>query len=343
MNRPALRARLVAVASYLPQGQLTNEMLVREFPDWTPEQISDKTGIHSRHMAAAGEFTSDIAVKAAERLFAERAGLRREDIDFIMLMTVSPDYLLPFTAGIIQSRLGIPARAGALDSTLGCSGYVYGVGLAAALAESGRAKRILLLTGDRFTAYTEQGDRSVKALMGDAGTASLIEAVDEEEAGRPGRGGLIGATDYGTDGSGAMNLVIRTSAMRGFLGDERVQATQPTFEMNGPEVFNFTLGTIGKHLTGFLSDNGLTVDDVHLFIFHQANVFMLQHLRRKLGIREDRFAIHMASVGNTSSSTIPLALDAALRAGRIGPGSRIVLTGFGVGYSWGSVLVEYPG
>jgi 3-oxoacyl-[acyl-carrier-protein] synthase-3 len=343
MNRPALRARLVAVASYLPRGQLTNEMLVREFPDWTPEQISDKTGIHSRHMAAAGEFTSDIAVKAAERLFAERPGLRRQDVDFVMLMTVSPDYLLPFTAGIIQSRLGLPTNVGALDSTLGCSGYVYGLGLAAALIESGRARRVLLLTGDRFTAYTTQGDRSVKALMGDAGTATLVEATPAGEVPAGAPGGLIGASEFGTDGSGAMNLAIRTSAMRGFLGDERVQASQPTFEMNGPEVFNFTLARIGQHLTDFLRAQRLTIEDVGLFIFHQANTFMLQHLRRKLGIREERFVIHMESVGNTSSSTIPLALEAALKDGRVKPGSRVVLTGFGVGYSWGSVLVEYPG
>jgi 3-oxoacyl-[acyl-carrier-protein] synthase III len=343
MSRPVLRARLAAVASYLPEGQLTNEMLVREFPDWTSAKISDKTGIHSRHMAAVGEFTSDIAVLAGEKLFAEHPELKRSDIDFLVLMTLSPDYIIPFTAGMIQARLGLRNDCGAMDSTLGCSGYVYGLGLAAALVESGRARRILLITADKFTPYTEEGDRAVKALFGDGGACTLIEAATEAQVGETGRGGLIGAVEFGTDGTGALNLVARTSCMRGFAGDQKVAQSKPTLEMSGPDIFNFTLGTISKHVKGFLEANKLAIEDVDLFVFHQANEFMLQHLRKRLGIAEERFAIHLASVGNTLSSTIPLALEAAIKDGRVRPGSRVVLTGFGVGYSWGSVLVEYPG
>jgi hypothetical protein len=175
-------------------------MLVREFPDWTPEQISDKTGIHSRHMAAAGEFTSDIAVKAAERLFAERAGLRREDIDFIMLMTVSPDYLLPFTAGIIQSRWASPraparwtARSAARAT---CTAWASRRRWRSPGARSGSC--CSRATGSRPTRSRATG-RSRRS-WATPGTASLIEAVDEERPADPGRGGLVGATDYGTDG-----------------------------------------------------------------------------------------------------------------------------------------------
>lgn len=343
MSGTARRARLAAIASYLPEGQLTNEMLAREFPDWTPEKIAEKTGIHSRCVARPDEFTSDIAVQAAERLFAQVPGLRREDIDFLVLMTLSPDYIIPFTAGFIQARLGLRNDCGAMDSTLGCSGYVYGLGLAAALVESGRARKILLVTADKFTPYTDEGDRSVKAIFGDGGTVTLIEAVDAAQAGEPGRGGLIGAVEFGTDGTGALNLVARTSCMRGFVGEQKVPQSRPTLEMAGPDIFNFTLTTISRHVSGFLKANGLEVGDVDLFVFHQANLFMLQHLRKRLGIPEERFAVNMATLGNTLSSTIPMALEVALREGRVRPGAKVVLVGFGVGYSWGSVLVEYPG
>ena len=343
MSRTPVRARLVAVASYLPDGQLTNEMLSKEFPDWTPDKIADKTGIHSRHVAAAKEFTSDIAVRAGEKLFADNPGLARSDIDFLMLMTLSPDYIIPFTAGFIQARLGLRNDCGAMDSTLGCSGYVYGLGLAAALVESGRVRRVLLITADKFTPYVEEGDRSVKSIFGDGGTATLIEAASESEAGQPGRGGLLGAVEFGTDGTGALNLVAKTSSMRGFAGEQTVTQSKPTLEMAGPDIFNFTLSTVSRHVKGFLAANKLAIADVDLFIFHQANLFMLEHLRKRLGIAEDKFAIHIGQVGNTLASTIPLALEAALKAGKVHPGSRVVLTGFGVGYSWGSVLVEYPG
>jgi 3-oxoacyl-[acyl-carrier-protein] synthase III len=343
MSRTGLRARLVAVASHVPEGKLTNAMLEREFPDWPAAKIEELTGIRSRNVAAPDEYTSDLAVSAAEKLFAERTDQRREDVDFLILVTVSPDYLMPFTAAIVQKRLGLSSNVGALDTTLACSGFVYGLVLAAGLLESGRAKKVLLLTADRFTTWTAAADRSVKALMGDAGTAALLEAVDDAEASSPGKGGLVGPAEVGTDGVGAAHLRIPTSAVKGFTGAERTDRALPCFEMNGPEVFNFTLTRVSQHLKGFLKQHGLAVEDVSLFVFHQANLFMLNHLRKRLGIAEERFAVHIAEVGNTSASTIPLALDVALRAGRIAPGSRVVLVGFGVGYSWGSVLLEYPG
>jgi 3-oxoacyl-[acyl-carrier-protein] synthase-3 len=342
MNRTGLRARLAAVASYLPEATLSNAMLEREFPDWPASKIVEVTGIESRHIAAADEFTSDLAVKAGEKLFAENPALRREDVDFLILVTVSPDYLMPFTAAIVQRRLGLPTTVGALDTTLACSGYVYGLVLAAGLLESGRARNVLLLTADRFTTWTAAADRSVKALMGDAGTASLIQGVPADEAGQPGKGGLLGPAEWGTDGAGAAHLKIRTSAVKGFTGAETTDRALPTFEMNGSEVFQFTLSRVSQHLKAFLATNGLAVEDVSLFVFHQANLFMLTHLRKRLGIREERFALKIADVGNTSASTIPLALEAALKAGRVAPGSKVVLVGFGVGYSWASMLVEYP-
>lgn len=341
MSAPRCRARIAAVASYLPEGRLTNEMLCHGFEDWTPEKISDKTGIHSRARAASDEFTSDLAVKAAERLF-ERTGRDREQIDMLMLMTVSPDYVIPFTAGMVQHRLGLPQTTGAFDATLGCSGYVYGLGMAASFLESGRARNVLLLTADRFSPYTDDCGIGERSIFGDGATATLIEGVDEGVAQEAGCGGLVGATRYGTDGSGAHNLLAANSSMKAFAAAEGGTLTRPRLEMNGPEVFKFTLTSVVRHVKSFLKDNDLAIDSVDLFIFHQANGFMLEHLRQKLRVPEERFALDLGETGNILSSTIPYCLDRALQAGRVGPGSRVVLVGFGVGYSWGSVLVDFP-
>jgi 3-oxoacyl-[acyl-carrier-protein] synthase-3 len=334
----ALRAALAAVASYLPEGRLTNEMLVEEFPDWTAEKIESKTGIRSRHVAAADEFTSDLAVKAAERLFAQPA-VDRDEVDFIIMVTASPDYILPFTAGAVQAALGLPTSVGGIDIGLACSGYTYALAVAAGLVESGRARNVLLLTGDRYSAFTDEALPGSKTLFGDAATASLVSAVDSDGGGAHGLG-LIGATRYGTDGSGGKNLVIPTSGLKGFVGSETTNASKPTLEMDGAQVFDFSLRVVPGFLRQFLADNQLGIEDIDLFVFHQANLFMLNHLRRRLRIPEERFAIHIADVGNTISSTIPLVLEHAREEGRIDPGKRALLLGFGAGYSWSVALLE---
>jgi len=334
------RAVLRAIASYLPKDLLTNEDIFARYGEWSPEKISTKTGISTRHVCAADEFTSDLAVKAGERLFALDESFK-EGIDQILLTTISPDYILPFTAGMVQDALGLPTTVAAFDITLGCSGYPYAMTQAAAMIESGRARKVLVITSDRFTGYTEAGGQDIRTLFGDAATASLIEAQDDGKP--PLSGGLIGATRLGTDGSGALNLLIPTAGMKGFLGAQKRDIKQPTVEMKGPEVFDFTLRVIPKHVRSFLESEGLAVEDVDIWVFHQANLFMIDHLRRRMKIPEEKFVEHIAEVGNTASSTIPMALQAAIDAGRVKPGHRVALLGFGVGYSWGTVLLEYQG
>jgi len=336
-RKPQRSAVLRDVASHLPSGRLTNHDIVDTSGRWTPETILEKTGIGSRRMVDPDEFTSDLAVRAAERLF-ERHPDAREDLDYLFLTTVTPDYIVPSTGPLVQDRLGLPPSVGAFDVTLGCSGYTYGLTLGAALVESGRADRVLLLTADCFTRCTALGDHGVRTIIGDGATASLIEAA----TGSGSQGARIAASLVGTDGAGASFLRTPTSGARGWAGLE-TDPGHPVFEMDGPEVFNFTLSRIVPHVREFLAGESLTVDDVDLFVFHQANLFMLRHLQKRLGIPDDRFAVRIEDVGNTVSSSIPLALETALAAGRVGPGARVVLCGFGVGLSWGSVLLEYPG
>jgi len=334
------KAVLTAIASYLPEALITNEAIVEQYQDWSEEKIVDTTGIHTRHTCADDEFTSDLAVKAAEALFAGDPG-RRDDIDMLIVVTVSPDYITPHTSGLVQQALGLPTHVGALDVSLGCSGFTYALQLAAALIESGRSRKLLLITADRFTPYSEEGGQNVRTIFGDGATASLIEAQLPD--GPVLSGGVIGATSFGTDGSGAEYLRIPTGAMRGFVGDTQQPFSKPTVEMDGPQVFAFTIRVISKHIHEFLKSQDLGVEDVDLFVFHQANLFMIDHLRRRMKIPEEKFALHIAEVGNTVASTIPLALEKAIAEDRVHSGDRVALVAFGVGYSWGSVLLDYQG
>ena len=338
MSADRTRAVVSAVASYLPEARLTNADLIAEIPGWTEEKIESKTGIRSRRIADSADFTSDLAVRACEAVFAQRPDVR-DAVDFLVLVTVTPDYLVPFTASSVQTALGLSTDVGALDVLMGCSGYVYGLSLAGGLVESGRANKVLLITADRFTPMADEAAPGTKVLFGDAATATLVEASNP---GATVPGGVLCGAKHGTDGEGASKLLIPTSGLKGFVGAETTEASKPTVVMNGSEVFDFTLRRIGKHVRAMLAENELSVDDVDLFVFHQANLFMMDHLRRRLRIPEERFMVYLDETGNTASSTIPLALERALLAGRVQPGQRVLLVGFGMGYSWASMLLEYP-
>lgn len=327
-----MKAAIAAIDYYLPEKTLTNEDLQAEFSDWSVDKIQAKTGIAARHIAAADEFSSDLAVAAAERLFAG-GSCRPADIDFILLCTQSPDYLLPTTACLLQDRLNIPSTAGALDFNLGCSGFVYGLGLAKGLIETGQAKNLLLLTAETYSKFIQPDNRSVRTLFGDAAAATLVHAVDGEED------AAIGPFDYGTDGAGAAHLICREGAMRHRQEDG---SAAEGLTMNGPEVFAFTLKRVPTSVARLLERANKNVDDIDLFIFHQANRFMLEHLRTKMGIAPERCYYFMENCGNTVSSTIPIALSEAIQDGTARSGDLVALVGFGVGYSWGSVLVRCP-
>jgi 3-oxoacyl-[acyl-carrier-protein] synthase III len=330
-----------AVDYALPARVLDNHQLAAEFADWTAEKILAKTGIRERRIAAENEHASDLAAAAAERLFAAGA-CTREEIDYVLYCTQSPDYFLPTSACLLQDRLGLPRSCGALDFNLGCSGYIYGLGLAAGLIQSGQAKRLLLLNADTYTRFIHPQDKSVRTLFGDAAAATLLTAEDSAAP-------SIGPFVYGTDGRGAPNLIVPAGGSRQrhqpdapLVRDESGNGrTANDLFMNGAEIFNFTLRIVPETVAGLLAKAGLQQGEVDLFIFHQANQFMLDHLRRKLKVPEDRFWVAMSDVGNTVSCTIPIALKRACEAGKVRPGMRLMLVGFGVGYSWGATLVHW--
>ena len=337
----AIRAYLHSVATYLPEQVLTNQELAELYDEWTADKIEAKTGIRERHIATDEETSLDLAVKAAERLFAD-GHVVPEEIDYILLCTQSPDYILPTSACIIQERLGIPRRCGALDFNLGCSGFVYGLGLAKGLIETLQAQNVLLLTSETYSKFIHPLDKSVRTIFGDGAAATLVRGTQSDSE-------LIGPFVYGTDGRGADNLIVPTGgARKAFevaapdVSDDSGNArTVNHLFMTGTEIFNFAIRAVPASVQDLLSKSGIAVDDINWFVFHQANKFMLEFLRKKIKLPKEKFPICMQDTGNTVSATIPIVLDSMLSTGRIQSGHTSVLVGFGVGYSWGATVIRH--
>jgi 3-oxoacyl-[acyl-carrier-protein] synthase-3 len=329
------------ISTYFPSEILDNSLINELHPEWSVDKISEKTGIHVRHIAAKDELSSDMARKVAIKLF-ESQNIAREDIDYLILCTQSPDYFLPTTACVLQYSLGLSKQCGAFDFNLGCSGFVYGMGLAKGLIATGQARKILLITAETYSKFIHPDDKSNKTIFGDAASAILLSDK------KIGMAGEILDFEYGTDGSGAEGLIVKNGGMKYrqqhgedvFSEDVFVRNDDYLF-MDGKAVFEFTVREIPPMINRLLEKHTLNIDDVALYIFHQANRFMLNNIRRRCLIPEDKFFIHMAHCGNTVSSTIPIALEEAYRQGRIKGGDKVALAGFGVGLSWAGNIMQF--
>ncbi|MGE3818235.1 MAG: 3-oxoacyl-ACP synthase III family protein [Isosphaeraceae bacterium] len=345
MNRPC--ARVVGIAHHLPATPLTNEALSDEFPAWDAMKIESKTGIIARRMSAPGECASDLGVRAARALF-EQGVVAPADVDFLLFCTQSPDHFLPTTACLVHARLGLRESCASIDVNQGCSGYVYSLALAKGLIEGGLATNVLLVTADTYTKFINPGDWGTRVLFGDGAAVTWVRRDDNGD-GTDGPGKLTGPFVFGTDGLGAPNLIVPAGGLRMPATDEmRVASVDESgnrrapadLYMNGPEVFAFTLRAVPDAVNTLLERAGLHRDDIDLFVFHQANKFMLDRLRDKLGIAPERFVVDLADTGNTVSSSIPIALDRARDQGKLRPGDLVMLVGFGVGYSWAATLIR---
>jgi 3-oxoacyl-[acyl-carrier-protein] synthase-3 len=331
-----MKAFIKTIDYYLPEKIVVNDDLTREFPEWSVDKIADKVGVCKRHIAAENETAADMAVKAAEKLFHH--GIDKGSIDYVLFCTQSPDYFLPASACIIQDRLGLSKNIGALDFNQGCSGYIYGLSLAKGLISANVATNILLLTAETYSKRLHPKDKGNRTIFGDAASATLI-ATD----------GFTGIGEFclGTDGSGSGNLILRTGSSRYpekkdiVEFDEHNNPVSPDYiYMNGSEIFSFTLAVVPPLIVNTLKKNYIEKEDVGLFIFHQANKYMLDYLRKKIRIDEEKFYIYLSEVGNTVSSTIPIAIYEALKSGAFKKGMKVLLAGFGVGLSWGGCILE---
>lgn len=329
------KAYIKGISYYLPEKIITNEQLVEEFPEWSLDKIGKKIGISKRHIAAEDETAGDMAFKAAEKLIVEYQ-IKKSEIDFVLLCTQSPDFFLPSTSCIIQNRLRLSTKCGAFDYNLGCSGYEYGLAIAKGLIATGVSKNVLLITAETYNKHIHPKDKGNRTIFGDGASASLISTEGFAE---------IGEFSLGTDGSGYDMLIRKTGAMRSYHSkndfhyDESGNPVSSDYLfMDGKAIFDFTSEVVPQMIEEILSKHHLKKEDVDLFVFHQANKYMINYLRKLIEIPKEKFYIFMDNVGNTVSSTVPIALCEARKDGRLR--GNIVLAGFGVGLSYGATILK---
>lgn len=331
-------AYIKALSYYLPEKIVSNEELVEEFPEWSVDKVAAKVGVNSRHLAAPDETAGDMAEKAARKLFAEY-NISPSTIDFVMLCTQSPDYFLPSTACILQDRLGIPTSAGAFDYNLGCSGCIYGMAMAKGLIAAGIAKNVLLLTAETYSKYLHPTDKSNRSISGDGAAACLISTDGFAE---------IGEFVLGTDGSGFKHLIVETGASRKkektgveSIDDDGHIRREDYLYMDGSAIFNFTLDAVPVMMKEILEKNGMKQDEIDYYVFHQANKFMLNTIRKVCVLPKDKFFVNLATTGNTVSSTVLIGMKNCMENGLINNGMKVMVSGFGVGLSWGGTILRF--
>lgn len=331
-------AFIKAINYYLPEKVVTNEELLKEFPEWSVDKVAAKVGIDSRHVADENETAGDLAEKAARKLFEEH-NIDPKSIDFLLLCTQSSDHFLPSTACILQDRLGIPTTAGAFDYNLGCSGCVYGMAVAKGLIAGGIAKNVLLLTAETYNKYLHPSDKSNRSIFGDATAACLISTEGIAE---------IGEMSLGTDGSGAKHLIVETGAARHKAAtgkqttdDDGHIRRDDYLYMDGSAIFNFTLDAVPAMMKDILAKNEMVKENIDYYVFHQANKFMLNTIRKVCVLPKDKFYVNLNETGNTVSSTVMIGLKQCLDAGTITPGMKVMVASFGVGLSWGGTILRF--
>jgi 3-oxoacyl-[acyl-carrier-protein] synthase-3 len=333
-----MNAYIKGLSYYLPEKIVSNDELLKDFPEWNSEKVAKKVGVNQRHIAIDSETAGDMAEKAALKLFQEYA-ISPKEIDFILLCTQSPDYHLPSTACILQDKLGIPTTAGAFDYDLGCSGCIYGLAIAKGLIAAGIANNVLLLTAETYNKYIHPKDKGNRSIFGDGAAACLISTEGFAE---------IGNFSLGTDGKGAENLIVKSGCARNpnkindlNIDEEGHIQSSDYLHMNGSEIFNFTLEIVPTMVEDVLLKNNIERDKVDYYIFHQANKFMLQTIRKVCLLPKEKFYINMEDVGNTVSSTVLIGLKECITNGTISAGMNVMVTGFGVGYSWGGTILTF--
>jgi len=324
-------AQLGPIAIHLPERVETNDMLQEQFPRWDLALIEEKTGIRQRHIAEPQETASDLAVKAAQKLF-ETESIQPESIDFLLLCTQTPDYPLPTTACLIQDRLGLKTGCGAMDFNLGCSGYVYGLALADGLIQSGVAKNILLLTAETYSKYIDEDDRSLRTIFGDGAAATLVNSSNRQ---------TLRGFQFGSDGSGGDMLLVADGGQRAAehaIRPRHRKRWKSRLYMDGPSLINFTVDAIPQLVSEILTANQMADADIDKYLMHQATWKMLDQLRTKMEISPERLPIDLADIGNTVSCTLPILIDRLRKRGEIDAASVNMLVGFGVGLSWAGCL-----
>src|SRR5579862_527591 len=314
---------ITGLGVHVPDRVVTNDELSK-LVDTNDEWIVERTGIRERRIAADDEALTDICLPAARRAF-EMAGADPKSIDLLIVATVTPDMAFPSSSALIADELGMPDAA-AYDLSAGCTGFVYAIAQAHAMLAAGLAKRALVVGGDVLSKILDWTDRSTLVLFGDGAGAVVMERVED--------GGFLGF-ELGADGGGGSSLWLPGSGSRKFEDPDGY------VKMNGREVFKFATRVMVSSAEAILGECDRTVEDVDVYVPHQANVRIIDHAARKLGFPQEKTIVNVNRYGNTSSGSIPLALADAADQGRLGPGTLVLLTGMGAGLTWGSALIEW--
>ncbi len=321
---------------YLPEQRRTNKQLAKKIQKWDAEKIENKTGIRERHVVKEDETALDIGYEAAKKVFQN---YDKSKIDFLLFCTQSPEYYLPSGACILQDKLGLRNDIGALDFNLGCSGFIYGLAMAKSFIQSGLSNNVLLITSETYTKHIHPKDKSNLTIFGDGAAATIVKSSDNEG---------IFEFALGTDGSGFDNLVVPNGGLRNrynpnaeIIDDGSGSLrTKNNLYMNGPEIFNFTIKAVPIVIDQCLEKNDTSIDEIDYVIFHQANKFMINYLRKKTKIPEEKFCVDLKYTGNTVSATIPIALKNAIDDQKVKKGDKVLIVGYGVGYSWGATIIR---
>ncbi|MDO8848323.1 MAG: beta-ketoacyl-ACP synthase III [Coriobacteriia bacterium] len=321
-------AAITGIGAYLPEKVLTNHDL-ESMVDTSDEWIATRTGIRERHIAGEGESTSTLGAAAARRAL-EDAGIGAADLDLIVVGTSSPDHIFPSTAALIQHAIG--ASCPAVDVMAACTSFVFALQSAVSTIESGRARRALVVGADALTRHVDFTDRATCVLFGDGAGAVVLEASEEA--------GVLGI-DLGTDGSGSEVLMVRAGGSAAPCTPARLVAGEQYVRMAGSEVFKFAVRVIPETTRRALEASGLSVEDVAWLVPHQANQRILLTVAERLGLPASRVFSNIASVGNTSAASIPLALNDLYTDGQLKPGDVVALVGFGAGLTWGAAIVRW--
>ena len=326
MRRVSAPARVGAVGMYVPQRVLSNADFEKMF-DTSDEWIVQRTGIRTRHVVSEGEFSSHLAIGAIDDMLAHNPGVQLGDVDYLIVNSSTPDYAYPSVAALLQAHYGLPTTVGALDIATACAGFAYGINLACGLIASGECDRVLVVAADALTRSVDYTDRSTAVLFGDGAGVALIERSEQPQ--------IFGMT-HGSDGSGG-RFLYRTglrSEINGKVDESRL------LRQNGREVYRWVLEMVPGVIERILARAGLTLDQIDWFVPHSANLRMIEALDKRIAFPIERTLISMVEYGNTSAVTIPLALVPALRDGRVQPGQRVLIMGFGGGLvTSGSVIV----
>jgi len=328
-----------AISYAFPAKRLTNEELKAAYPDWDFDRLETRTGVRRRYVADPGETALDFAVSACQKLVAQ-GRLDPDRVDAIVFCTQTADYIMPPNACLLHGRLNLGPRVLAFDINLACSGYIYGLQIAASLIQSGAATCVLLATADTYTRYIHPADRATRCLFGDGGAVSLISSSEAAWPILDIRCGTAGKHyDKFIIPAGGMRMARSTRTARETTDSSGNVRTLEHIRMDGMGVLSFFNATVPAAVKESLRRNGLRMDDIGLFVFHQASQLVLDNLRTALGIPAEKMVYDLADTGNLVSASIPVALQRAVERGAR-RGQRVLLAGFGVGLSWGAALIE---